>query len=262
MKYYFVFAFLVIVSRVAAQPLKYTVANTHSHNDYEQNIPFWAAYNAGFGSIEVDIFLENGGLYVAHDTIGLKAHRTLEQYYIHPLVSLTEKKQGYVFGDSGRQLQLLIDIKTDSVKTLEKLIKLLQKYPSLINNPSLRFVITGNRPAEYTFTTYPSFIQFDGVLSKSYSKEALSKISMLSDNLRNYTNWKGEGMIPRHEMNLLKQAVDKAHQLQKPVRFWGAPDFMNAWQQFMQLQVDYINTDRIDALASFIKNMDKKSSTE
>src|SRR4051812_7321262 len=40
-----------------AQQKSYTVANAHSHNDYEQPTPSWTAYNEGFGSIEADIFL-------------------------------------------------------------------------------------------------------------------------------------------------------------------------------------------------------------
>jgi alkaline phosphatase len=44
----------------SAPGLHYTIANTHSHNDYEQPIPFWTAYNAQFGSIEADIFLIDG----------------------------------------------------------------------------------------------------------------------------------------------------------------------------------------------------------
>src|ERR1700750_333937 len=45
----------------------YTVANTHSHNDYEQPTPFWMAYQEQFGSIEADIFWLNGQLIVAHN---------------------------------------------------------------------------------------------------------------------------------------------------------------------------------------------------
>lgn len=39
----------------------------HSHNDYLQNEPFQAAYNLGFGSIEVDIYELDGILYAAHE---------------------------------------------------------------------------------------------------------------------------------------------------------------------------------------------------
>ena len=107
---------MVMVFTVAAQPQKYTAANTHSHNDYEQSVPFWTAYNADFGSIEADIFLENGELFIAHDTTGLKAHRTLEEYYIRPCVSLVEKNQGSVFADAIHHLLFGFDDQMESAQ--------------------------------------------------------------------------------------------------------------------------------------------------
>ena len=43
------------------------LANAHSHNDYTRNNPFTQAYSLGFGSIEVDLYLKDGELYVAHE---------------------------------------------------------------------------------------------------------------------------------------------------------------------------------------------------
>lgn len=39
----------------------------HSHNDYDQARPFWGAYEANAASIEADIWLIDGAIYVAHD---------------------------------------------------------------------------------------------------------------------------------------------------------------------------------------------------
>src|SRR5262249_33282188 len=61
---------------------KYTVANTHSHNDYAQSIPFWMAWQEKFGSIEADIFLQDGRLLVGHNREEIKLGRTLEDYYV------------------------------------------------------------------------------------------------------------------------------------------------------------------------------------
>lgn len=44
-----------------AQEKEYTVANAHSHNDYEQPNPFFEAYGEQFGSIEAAIFLMKNG---------------------------------------------------------------------------------------------------------------------------------------------------------------------------------------------------------
>jgi alkaline phosphatase len=47
--------------------------------------------------------------------------------------------------------------------------------------------------------------------------------------------------------------IGKAHRLHKKIRFWDAPDSQPAWKTFMDLQVDYINTDHIQQLADFLK---------
>jgi len=244
-----------------AQSSSYTVANAHSHNDYEQRIPFWTAYNEGFGSIEADIFLRNDTLLVAHEAKELNPQRTLEKLYLQPIESCVRKHNGFPYVDSRKQLQLLIDVKTDSINTLNKLVDVLKKYPSLINNNAVKFVITGNRPDERLFTSYPSFISFDGELFKDYSNEALTKIVLLSDNFKQYSESNGKGIFTERDQHVLEAAVKKAHDLHKPVRFWGAPDFINAWYRFMHLQVDYINTDHIVALSSFLNTLPKTTYT-
>lgn len=231
----------------------YTVANTHSHNDYEQPTPFWMAYQEQFGSIEADIFWLNGQLIVAHSLRETQAGRTLEEYYIKPLQSCLLKNGGHPFADTSRQLQMMIDIKTDSIATLNALIELLKKYPAVINTPFVKWVISGNRPTPSLFTSYPSFIWFDGVLHSNYSKEELSRVAMLSDDLRHYTRWDGQTEVPAADWKTLQEAVSHSHSLGIPVRFWDAPDFPHAWDQLIHLQVDYINTDHIAQLAAYLK---------
>ena len=52
---------------LSAQSRVYSsVENVHSHNDYLQNVPFYTAYSARCASIEADVFLVDGELYVAH----------------------------------------------------------------------------------------------------------------------------------------------------------------------------------------------------
>lgn len=236
-----------------AQVKKYTTANAHSHNDYEQAQPFWLAYNAGFGSIEADIFLVNDSLFVAHDTVELGRRRTLEGLYLEPLVKQVEKNNGHVYEDAGKNLQLMIDVKTEGISTLKKLMEVLERYPSLIKCTTLHFVISGNRPDEKLFTSYPSYLLFDGELTQSYSQEAMTKIVMLSTDFENFSKWKGEGLLNNADVTKLKEAVKKAHDADKTVRFWDAPDNANAWKQLMQLNVDYLNTDKIEELKNFLK---------
>lgn len=244
-------AILLIGHTVYAQSYQYTSANIHSHNDYEQPSPFWTAYNAMVGSIEADIFLQHDSLIVAHNEKELSLHRTLEEYYLKPLAKCIEKNGGYAFSDKKKKLQVLIDVKTDSIATLNKLIELLRKYPTLINNPSLTWVISGNRPDDNRLSSYPSFILFDGILSHQYDTKALKKIALMSDNIAHYV---AGNDVTADEWQKLQATVKQSHDLKKPVRFWGTPDNMEVWSKLMQLRVDYINTDHINALTAFLNN--------
>jgi alkaline phosphatase len=232
--------------------LRYTIANTHSHNDYEQPVPFWTAYNAQFGSIEADIFLIGGRLFVAHDSNELARQRTLEEYYVKPLSAWVEKNHGHPYADSSRRLQMLIDVKADSTAVLDALVALLRKYPNLTETPLLTWVISGNRPDPSLYTSYPPFILFDGILLHEYSPAALSRIAMMSDDLHDYTHWGGSNSIPPADRQKILAAIAWSHALHLPVRFWDAPDFPHAWQQLMRLRVDFINTDHIRQLADYL----------
>jgi alkaline phosphatase len=251
MKFFLFLLFLINTIQLFAQPKKYTTANAHSHNDYEQANPFYEAWENGFGSIEADIFLQYDKLLVAHEQKELNNTRTLQSLYLDPLKKVIEKNDGFPYADKNKQLQLLVDVKTDSIKTLNKLVEILKNYPSIINCNKIKITISGNRPSAEKFITYPSYIYFDGVLSKDYSAKALSKIVMLSDDFKSYSLWNGNDSILKNDWQILEMAIVKAHQLKKKVRFWDAPDNENSWQIFMRVKVDYINTDHIKELAQF-----------
>jgi hypothetical protein len=103
-----VFLLLLIALTGFAQRPVYTVANLHSHNDYEKPFPFWEAYSQGFGSIEADIFLQGNNLLIAHDTIQVKLGKTLDSFYLQPLQQCIQKNNGYPYANPTRSLQLLI----------------------------------------------------------------------------------------------------------------------------------------------------------
>lgn len=231
---------------------RYTVANCHSHNDYEQKVPFHWAYGAGFGSIEADVFLIHDTLFLAHDTPELKRHRTLEDWYIKPLDSAVATHGGYPYADTARNLQMLIEPKLAGAPTIAALLKILKRYPRLTANTKLRWTITGNRPDPSTFPSYPSYIWFDGEFEKTYSAAALSRVALFSDDYQRYARWWGRDTLPASERARLKIMIDKAHAMGKPIRFWDAPDVPAAWVQLMGLGVDWLNTDHIQALSTYL----------
>jgi alkaline phosphatase len=159
-----------------AQNKSYTTANAHSHNDYEKSVPFRKAWENNFGSIEADIYLHNGKLIVAHDSAQLARQWSLDSLYLRPLQLCIEKNKGSVYADKNRSLQLMIDIKSEAVSTLDKLVETLKAYPALINATSLTIAISGSRPDPSRFTSYPSWILFDGELRKDYQPQELQKI--------------------------------------------------------------------------------------
>lgn len=255
MKIFSVVIALLFSLATAAQTKKYTTANAHSHNDYENKFPFETACNEMFGSIEADIFLWHDSLIVGHTQSDIQYKRTLENLYLGPLLKSVVKNNYFPYKDHSRKLQLLIDIKTEAVATLDKLITVLKKYPAFTRSHQIQFVITGNRPAASTWNNYPSFILFDGELQKNYTAAVLNKIALFSDNLKNYTQWNGNDTLPKTDKLKIDAAITKAHSLGKKVRFWNAPDFVAAWQQFIDAGVDYINTDHIIALAAYLSNL-------
>ncbi|MBS1667255.1 MAG: alkaline phosphatase [Bacteroidetes bacterium] len=258
-KIFFTLAVLISIQAAAQQTINYSTANAHSHNDYENKYPFVAAYDAKFGSIEADIFLWNDSLIVGHNQSDIQYKRTLERLYLDPLNNHTKKNGGFPYADTSRSLQILIDIKTKAEPTLQRLIEILYQYPLLINSQKIKFTITGNRPNESLFKNYPAFIYFDAEFGKSYSEAAMQKIVMFSDDLKTYTQWNGKGVLAEKDKLVIDSLVRIAHQEKKKIRFWDAPDFINAWYQLMHEGVDYINTDQIEGLADFLNRLGKNS---
>lgn len=252
-----VLALAVFSENHAQNYLNYNVGNAHSHNDYMQEIPFWQAYYANFGSIEADVFLVKGNLWVAHTEKELSADRTLENLYLDNISKQIKLNKGNIYPDASKKLQLLIDIKQDYKTSLSALVSTLKKYPEITGNTGIKIVVTGGRPQPADFKNYPDYLYFDGDLDKNYSADQLKRVGLFSADLPGLVKWNGKGIPRDEETEKIKTAVEKAHSRQKPIRFYGAPDFPNAWVNLMDIGVDYINTDHIPDLKKFMNAIPK-----
>jgi alkaline phosphatase len=252
------FLCLSILFKAEAQ---YTTLNAHSHNDYANEIPFWLAYNNHFGSIEADIWAVKGDLFVAHNTSDIKPERTLDLLYIQPIVKLFKENKGKPWKDLPATFQLLIDLKTKVEPTLSLLVDKLKQFPEVfdpkVNENAIRIVITGNRPDPTEFSKYPDFIFFDGNIGKKYNEQQLMRIPLFSENLKTIISWNGAGTMSIKEKIRLQSVIDSVHSLNKKIRFWNAPDDINAWNTFMNMKSDYINTDHIIKLSEYLNNPGK-----
>jgi alkaline phosphatase len=247
---------LLLISTLFSVKAQYSTLNAHSHNDYSNDIPFWLVYCNHFGSIEADIWAIERELFVAHDESDIKPEQSLDVLYLQPIVKLVRHNKGKAWSDHSSTFQLLIDLKTAVEPTLSILVEKLKKYPDVFdphaNENAIRIVITGNRPEPSGFSNYPDFIYFDGILDIKYNDQQLKRISLFSEDLEKFSSWRGEGEIPMNDKVCLQHVIDSVHALNKKIRFWNAPDSINAWKTFMNLKVDFINTDHINELAEFL----------
>lgn len=234
----------------------------HSHNDYERRVPFYQAYAQEVASIEADIFEQSGKLLVAHSKDQLSKAKTIDELYITPIVSLFEQNGGKAWKDSNKILTLLVDLKTPANPTLDILIKKLEKYPTVFDpakNPlAVRVIISGNRPDPKDFYKYSSIITFDGE-RLDYTAKELEKISMISLSLAEYSDWNGKGLFKKGQKAVVDKLIADVHAMGKPIRFWAAPDGVNAWNMLHNMGVDYINTDVPELCADFFHNFQNKN---
>lgn len=254
------FILFVLISVSPSVKSQYSTLNAHSHNDYENKTPFWLAYNNHFGSMEADIWAVKGELFVAHYEKEILPGRTLDSLYIQPIVKMVRQNKGKAWKDNPSRFQLLIDLKTTVAQTLPLLVEKLEQYPDVFNprknKNAIRIVITGNRPEPSEFKNYPKFVLFDGNLEKEYDKKQLKRIALYSENFRNFSTWNGSGDIIEEERIRLQNAIESAHSLKKKIRFWNSPDNPEAWNTFMDMGIDFINTDHIVELADYLNKTD------
>ncbi|WP_303317058.1 alkaline phosphatase [Flavivirga abyssicola] len=236
----------LIVSNVSVSQNTYI----HSHNDYKQDIPFWRALTSGANSIEIDVFLQQQNLYVAHSKQEIAPKRTIESLYLKPLKVALEMKHR-----EHQSLYLLIDIKSEATTTLNKLITVLKRYPSIINNKNIKIIISGNRPLAKDYSKYPDFIFFDW--QKAEKPESFinwEKVAMISLDFKAYSGWNGKGRLTHKDYNQVTTIISKAKATKKPLRFWGTPDSKSAWKVFLELGVDIINTDKPYECVNYIES--------
>jgi len=227
----------------------YTSADAHSHNDYQNSIPFYRAYNAGFGSIEVDVFAVNGRLLVAHSEKEITASRSLKRLYLAPLM---EKLKG----DTTRKLRLLIDIKKDYKATLPLMLEELAPLSRYFDYPGhagrLSVVMTGSVPPGAIMLNYPAWLNFDVNHVKGFTQQQLERIALISVPFTRFSKWEGKEDISQSDIDRLTAIIDSAHVVGKKIRFWGTPDNPACWKELIRLRSDVIGTDHIDELASYL----------
>ena len=158
----------ILIILISLQSLTQTLI--HAHNDYQKPEPLTNALRDKVFSIEADVYLSDNRLLVAHDKKELSAAKGLDNLYLKPIIELFRRHNGTISEDSSYTPVLMIDIKENGEAAIAQLIKLVSIYRSVfdrsVNTKAVQLVISGDRGASSTWTSYPSYIFFDGRLEK------------------------------------------------------------------------------------------------
>ncbi|KLU02462.1 secreted protein [Rhodopirellula islandica] len=254
-------------SAAAAHP------QAHAHNDYLHERPLLDALDNGFRSVEADIFLVEGDLWVAHSTSELSAERTLKALYLDPLRQrMRSSAQADGSSDSfksvegdGLPVTLLIDLKSEGESTYRALNQLLSTYDDVfthvdsegVHRRGVTAIISGNRPIELVRTELPRFVGVDGRLGDLEGDYSADLMPLISDHWGRNFKWRGKGELPEADRQKLSLILERAHQQNRRVRFWATPDHPAAWTVLHNAGVDLINTDDLQGLNKFLQSQSK-----
>ncbi len=248
MKNHFCFLLISLLfsSNISAQML-------HSHNDYEQKQPFFAAYNLGFDSIEADLYLKDGELYVAHDWKNISPERTLKNLYLEPLLAKIKENKGFPYPNK-KPLQLLLDLKKEGKEILKVLYEQLSPFEKELRH--IKIVISGDMPSPNEFQNYDKMFFFDGRKNLTYSKKAYKRVALVSASYLDFGKyWAGKEVMPEETFQKINAFVEETHKKGKKVRIWGTPNTTLGFETLQKLKVDIIGTDDLELLAKFKKNL-------
>jgi alkaline phosphatase len=261
----FVALVILLGLQSASAQVKLDANRGHSHNDYKQGIPLLTAYFAGMGSIEADVFLKDGELYVAHEVSEIKPGFTLKKIYLDPLAQRFKANGNHPYANTALKLQLVVDVKEDYKHVLPVLLKELEAYAEVFdakkNANAIKVVISGDMPVPADFKDYDEKLSFDGRPATVYTDAQLARVAMISDDLKNHTVWNGKGNPTKTDEAKMKAAITQAHRKGKPFRFWATQDSPNTWIVLERLGADWINTDNPNKLRDFYFHQDKLSYT-
>lgn len=250
------------------QPNTIGLERAHAHNDYEHERPLFDALDHGFKSVEADVWLVDGELLVAHDRDKVQPGRTLESLYLEPMRRIAKENGGSMYEGDSDYFTLLIDIKSDAVPTYQALHKELRDYqgmltrfgPGGVKDGPVTAIVSGNRPRELMQEQRVRYAAYDGRLSDLGVATDQTFVPLISDNWTRHFTWQGVGPMLPAEREKLRNIVATAHSNGQRVRFYATPDLAPAreavWQELLAAQVDYLNTDHLAALETFLLQND------
>jgi len=234
--------------------------NAHAHNDYEHDRPLLDALAQGFTSVEADVHLIDGELYVYHDRPAKPdPTRTLTRLYLQPLQKLASENGGTGYPNYIGDFYLMIDFKTNAEATYVVLKAQLQPFVEMLTRTekdvqkkgAVTIFISGNRPTEMVKAENIRLAGIDGRPGDVNQYDA-AFMPVISDSFRGFLKWNGKGEIPSEELEKLQQLTAAAHAKGQKVRLWATPEDEKVWKVLQKAGVDLLNTDELERLKVFL----------
>lgn len=235
---------------------------SHSHNDYLGPHPLVDALERGFASVEVDVFLVDGALLVAHDEEKVQPSATLASLYLDPLREVVRRNGGSVYGPETPPLQLLVDVKSEADATYEALDLTLGHYADMLTTwtdgrpspGSVTVVLSGNRAVGLVEHASVRYLALDGRVDEERSSMPVELIPLVSMDWEKLRSANLPGKLAEAE-----GIVERLHAEGRKVRFWGTPETENVWTSLADIGVDYIGTDDVARLDRLLRRVDTRS---
>ncbi|KAE9969579.1 hypothetical protein EG328_006792 [Venturia inaequalis] len=261
----------------------------HSHNDYWRDLPFYSALSKGAISVEADVWLINGTLYVGHEISALTPERTFAALYIDPIldtiqrqnpttrfVSSKDTKNGVYDTDSDQTLYLWIDLKTDGPTTWPAVLSALAplhdaKYLTTTDGKTttrraVTAIGTGNTPKGYFLPqdpatpSSPRFTFLDAQLSTLNTSAGINVTSVITP-IASAQFSAQFGKVVTEGLNLtqvelLRSQVSYAKSRGIGARYWDQPGWPLGtrnviWRALLEEGVALLNVDDLEGAADF-----------
>jgi hypothetical protein len=251
---------LLVFISFKSYPQNLPLPNAYAHNDYWHKRPLYDALDNGFTHIEVDVYLRNGEMIVAHILPILNKHRTLEKLYLNPL-------QSCISGTNSKTacpeypIMLMIDIKSEGNATYRALEIIFNKYRPILSTydnglfiqRQITIVITGHKPVELIKQEIKRTAFIDEDLMKVKRDTVNTNLyKTASCRYAKIISWEGKGIFPDKQRQNLCIYVAQAHKLGEKVRLWASPEDPIVWDELLKCGVDLINTDKLAELRTFL----------
>jgi hypothetical protein len=220
----------------------------HSHRDSDLEQPLVWALEHRFASIEADVWFIDGELRIGHDV----PDRILDDIYLQPLMKAASE------GRIASTVTLLVDIKNAPIRTYRALHRKLNPHRELLTrledgqvvSGPVRILLSGERPIELATQATNRLVFLDGRLPDiGADTRVFSAVSLDWGQL--YT-WNGLDEMPHDVEQSVRRLVAETHAVGQTIRFWGTREDPTMWATLLNLDVDLIRVDDVEAMTEFL----------